>query len=453
MYSLKKYFILSTNISLKHINKLAIPALISGISEPILSLTDTAIVGNVDINATESLAAVGIVSVFLSMLIWVFGQTRSSISSIVSQYLGANKLNEIKNLPAQAIFIITSLSVLVIIGTYPFAEWIFKLYNASGVILEYAVSYYKIRVFGFPFTLFTIAVFGVFRGLQNTYYPMIIAIIGALLNIILDFMLVYGIADIIPAMHIQGAAYASVIAQCIMALLSAYFLIKKTEIPLLFSFPFNKEIKRFLLMIGNLIIRTIALNVTLYFATKYATGYGAEYIAAYTIAINLWFLGAFLIDGYASAGNILSGKLLGGKEYHKLIFLSNKLIKYGVIIGLIIAVLGALVYYPIGHVFTKDPEVLEQFYSVFWIVLAMQPLCALAFIFDGIFKGLGKMKDLRNLLLFSTFLVFLPILYFLDKYNLKLTGIFIALTFWIIARGIPLIIKFRKEFLPLSQKN
>jgi putative MATE family efflux protein len=254
-------------------------------------------------------------------------------------------------------------------------------------------------------------------------------------------------------MHIQGAAYASVIAQCIMALLSAYFLIKKTEIPLLFSFPFNKEIKRFLLMIGNLIIRTIALNVTLYFATKYATGYGAEHIAAYTIAINLWFLGAFLIDGYASAGNILSGKLLGGKEYHKLIFLSNKLIKYGVIIGLIIAVLGALVYYPIGHVFTKDPEVLEQFYSVFWIVLAMQPLCALAFIFDGIFKGLGKMKDLRNLLLFSTFLVFLPILYFLDKYNLKLTGIFIALTFWIIARGIPLIIKFRKEFLPLSQKN
>jgi Na+-driven multidrug efflux pump len=66
-------------------------------------------------------------------------------------------------------------------------------------------------------------------------------------------------------------------------------------------------------MIGNLIIRTVALNVTLYFATRFATAYGKEYIAAYTIAINLWFLGAFLIDGYASAGNILSGKLIGGK--------------------------------------------------------------------------------------------------------------------------------------------
>jgi len=444
---------LTTNISLKHINKLAIPALISGISEPILSLTDAAIVGNVDLNATESLAAVGIVSTFLSMLIWVFGQTRSAISSIVSQYLGANKLDEVKNLPAQAIFIITTLSILIIIGTYPFAQYIFKLYNASNIILDYSVDYYKIRVFGFPFTLFTIGVFGAFRGLQNTYYPMVIAIIGAAANIVLDYVFVYGFLDVIPAMHIKGAAYASVIAQFIMALLSAFFLLKKTPIPLIVSFPFNKEINRFLIMIGNLIVRTLALNVTLYFATRYATGYGEEYIAAYTIAINLWFLGAFLIDGYASAGNILSGKLLGGKEYDKLIILSNRLIKYGIIIGLIIAVLGAVVYYPIGTIFTKEPEVLKQFYNVFWVVLVMQPICALAFIFDGMFKGLGKMKDLRNLLLVSTFLVFLPILYVLDKNDLKLTGIFIAFTFWIIARGVPLIIKFRKEFLPLSQKN
>ena len=444
---------MSTNISLKHINKLAIPALIAGVSEPILSLTDAAIIGNVDFNATESLAAVGIVSTFLSMLIWVFGQTRSAISSIVSQYLGAKKLDEVKNLPAQAIFIITALSILIILATYPFAEAIFRLYNAQNLILEYSVDYYSIRVFGFPFTLFTIAVFGVFRGLQNTYFPMIIAIIGAIANIILDYVLVYGITDIIPAMHIQGAAYASVIAQFLMALLSGYYLLKKTDIPLAFSLPLNKEINRFLLMIGNLIIRTIALNVTLYFATRFATGYGKEYIAAYTIAINLWFLGAFLIDGYASAGNIISGKLVGGKEYSKLITLSNRLIKYGIAIGLIIAILGSIFYYPIGRIFIKEPEVLEQFYSIFWIVLAMQPLCALAFIFDGMFKGLGKMADLRNLLLISTFIIFLPTLYVLDHYNLKLTGIFLALTLWIIVRGLPLIIKFRKEFLPLSQKN
>ena len=444
---------MSTNISFKHINKLAIPALISGVSEPILSLTDAAIVGNIQLNATESLAAVGIVTTFISMLIWVLGQTRSAISSIVSQYVGANKLDKIKNLPAQAIFIITSLSVLIIFGTYPVAKYIFKLYNASGLILDYSVVYYKIRVLGFPFTLFTIGVFGAFRGLQNTYYPMIIAIIGAASNIILDIILVYGIDGYIPAMNIEGAAYASVIAQILMAGFSAYFLLKKTEIPLKPSFPFNPEINRFILMILNLFVRTIALNVTLYFASAYATKYGAEYIAAYTIAINLWFLGAFIVDGYASAGNILSGKLFGAEAYSTLITLSNKLIKYGVIIGIILGIVGAIFYYPIGRIFTKEPEVLEAFYNVFWIVLVMQPLCTLAFIFDGIFKGLGKMKYLRNVLLFSTFLVFLPILFWLDGLGYKLHAIFIAITFWIIARGIPLIIKFRKIFMPLAQKT
>ena len=105
---------MKTSINLKHINKLAIPALISGVSEPILSITDTAIVGNMNLNATESLAAVGIVGAFISMLIWVLGQTRSAISSIVSQHLGANQLDKVRNLPAQAIFIITSISILII---------------------------------------------------------------------------------------------------------------------------------------------------------------------------------------------------------------------------------------------------------------------------------------------------------------------------------------------------
>jgi putative MATE family efflux protein len=254
-------------------------------------------------------------------------------------------------------------------------------------------------------------------------------------------------------MHIKGAAYASVIAQIIMAALSAYYLLKKTDIPLLVRFPFNPEIKRFALMILNLFIRTIALNVALYLGTSFATKYGTNYIAAYTIAINLWFLGAFLIDGYASAGNILSGKLLGAKDYKDLVHLSNKLIRYGIVVGSIIGFIGALFYYPIGHLFSNDDEVLKEFHNVFWIVLAMQPLCAIAFIFDGVFKGLGRMKYLRNVLLFSTLLVFIPVIIWTDALDFKLYGVFIAFTLWIIARGIPLIIKFRKTFKPLAQNT
>ena len=450
---MQKQAFLNTNISFKNINKLAIPALIAGIAEPVLSITDTAIIGNIDTNATESLAAVGIVGAFISMLVWVFGQIRSAISSIISQYVGANKLDEVKELPAQAIAIVVLGSFVVLAISYPFSRQIFEFYNASDQILEFCITYFNIRIFGFPFALFVFAVFGTFRGLQNTFYPMIIAIIGATLNIILDIILVYGIDGFVPAMNIEGAAYASVIAQISMAVISLFLLLKKTSISLKISFPFHTEIPRLLNMIGNLFIRTIALNIALYFATSYATDYGKEYIAAYTISLNLWLLGAFMIDGYSSAGNILSGKLLGAKDYKSLVSLSNKLFKYGIIIGTIIGILGFVFYDFIGRIFTKETIVLEQFYTVFWIVLITQPINAITFIFDGMFKGMGEMKYLRNLLILATSLVFIPILLIFDYLDYKLVAIWIAFTGWIIARGLPLIIKFRKKFIPLASKQ
>ena len=441
---------MNTDISFKRINKLAIPALIAGIAEPLLSITDTAIIGNINENATESLAAVGIVGAYISMLIWVFGQIRSAISSIISQYVGANKLAEIKTLPAQAIAIIVVCSLLVVAVSYPFAKQIFEFYNASGQVLAYCITYFKIRVFGFPFSLFVFAIFGVFRGLQNTFYPMIIAIIGALLNVVLDLAFVYGIDGFIEPMYIEGAAYASVIAQITMAILSILLLIKKTDISLKISTNFHPEIPKLLGMIGNLFIRTIALNTALYFATAYATDYGKEYIAAYTIGLNIWLLGAFMVDGYSSAGNILAGKLLGAKEYKTLLLLSNKLIKYGLITGIIIAAFGFLFYNFIGQIFTKEALVLEQFYHVFWIVIITQPISAITFIFDGMFKGMGFMKYLRNVLILSTAFVFIPTLLFFDWLDYKLVAIWIAFTLWILARGIPLIIKFRRTFFPLA---
>ena len=439
-------------IKYKQIHRLAIPALISGIAEPILSITDTAIVGNIEYNSTEALGAVGIVGAFLSMLVWVFGQKRSVIASIVSQAIGAKNIDEIKSLPSQAIFIILLFSLLIIGITYPFAENLFGLYNASDLVLEYSVDYYRIRVIGIPFTLITIGIFGIFRGLQNTVIPMKIAVIGTLVNVFLDVVFVYGVDGWVNPMHINGAAYASVIAQLVMACLAVFLLYNKTQITLKFSLPFNKKIKGFLLMFSNLIIRTIALNIALYFGSSFAAKYGNEFIAAYTIAINLWFLGAFVIDGYSSAGTILSGKLFGEKSYKLLVDLAVKLTIIGFILGLVMLIIGWVFYDYLGLIFTQEKIVLLELSNVLWMVLIMQPLCAIAFIYDGIFKGLGWMKELRNVLLFSTFMVFLPTLLLADSYGYELKGIFFAFTLWIIARGVPLIIKFYKTCVPLAQK-
>ena len=438
---------LKPKITFKQINRLALPALIAGIAEPLLSITDTAIVGNVTVNPIEALAAVGIAGSFLSALFWILAQTRSAISAIVAQYLGANKLEEIKGLPAQIIAINIILSLLLYAITLFFAEHIFRLYNADGLLLNYAISYYKIRAIGLPFTVFVFSVFGVFRGLQNTYYPMIISSIGAVLNVILDYILVFGIEGYIPAFHIEGAAYASIIAQIVMAIVAFVLLLKKTPFSLQLQFPFNKEIKRLLLLSFNLFIRAFALNIALYFANAYATKYGKNYIAAQTIAFQIWLFFAFFIDGYSSVGNIISGRLLGEKDYKNLWKLGIDLSKYASIVGVILAVISFIFYLQIGELFTEDRAVLNAFYGIFWMVLIMQPLNAIAFVFDGLFKGLAEAVSLRNTQLIATFLGFIPVLIIGDYFHLKLYAIWIAFTVWILLRMFILVFLFRKKYL------
>ncbi|MBP8791622.1 MAG: MATE family efflux transporter [Lutibacter sp.] len=436
-----------SNISFKTINKLAIPAIIAGIAEPLLSITDTAIVGNIPINPTEALAAVGIAGSFISALVWILAQTRSAISAIVSKYLGSKKLDEIASLPAQIITINLFLSTVIYLISLVFANEIFQLYNADGLILTYSVEYFKIRAIGFPLTLFVFSVFGVFAGLQNTFWPMVISIVGAVLNVGLDFMLVFGIEGVLEPMHIKGAAWASVIAQGVMAIMALVLLLKKTPFKLKLDFTFNKEISNLLKISLNLAIRAIALNVALYLANSYATKYGNNYIAAQTIAFQIWLFFAFFIDGYASVGSIVSGKLLGEKNYKELWFLALKLTKYACVIAVILTVVCGLFYTEIGQLFSKDALVLQSFYGIFWIVLIMQPINAIAFVFDGIFKGLAEAVTLRNLLIFATFLGFLPVLLIGDYFNLKLYAIWIAFTVWMLIRAGVLVVKFRRTYL------
>lgn len=442
---------MSTQVNFKSINRLAIPATISGIAEPLLSITDTAIVGNIPTDSLESLAAAGIVGSFLSMLIWVLGQTRSSISAIISQYLGAGKLEEVKNLPAQAIFFNILLSIVVLLSNVFVVEEIFILFNASGKILDYCISYYSIRVWGFPLTLFTFAVFGIFRGLQNTFYPMVIAMLGAGLNILFDFALVYGIDGWIPAMYLEGAAWASLISQAIMAVLAFILLLKKTEISMRLVLPLNKELKRVVFMSLHLFVRAIALNVALILAVREATTLGDRFIGAHTIAINLWLFAAFFIDGFAAAGNSMGGKLLGAGDYDGLWKLAKKIVLYGMVVSLVLMMGGFLFYRPIGYLFSNDILVLDTFYGIFYIVILGLPMNTLAFVFDGLFKGLGEMKYLRNVLLTATFLGFVPCLYLGKFMGWGFYAIWVAFVVWMLIRGFALLWKFDRKFRPLVQ--
>lgn len=137
--------------SFKYINSIAVPAIISGVIEPILSLTDTAVVGNVSVNAKEALAAVGLAGSFIATLGWIFTQSKVAIAALIAEYLGKKQLDKIIGLPAQMIAINITIGCLIYAITYFLTLFIFKWYNAQDVVLDYTVSYYRIRALGFPY--------------------------------------------------------------------------------------------------------------------------------------------------------------------------------------------------------------------------------------------------------------------------------------------------------------
>lgn len=439
---------MAQRVSLREINRLALPAIMAGIAEPLISMGDLAIVSRIPHHSVAIVAAVGIASSFLSALIWVLAQTKAAISSAVSRHLGADTLPEIDSLIGQTLALNLFISLAVYALTTWGASWVFSLYNAKGLVHDYAVTYYRIRALGFPLTLFTFTVFGIFRGLQNTIWAMYISIFAGLLNLLLDLLLVFGIDGLIPPMGIRGAAYASLASQASMALLSGYFLLTRTRFSLKVTLPLNRNLRPLVAMSVNLFLRTAVLNLALYWANKYATGYGKHHIAAHTIAMNIWLFSAFFIDGYANAGIALAGKLMGAKDHKRLWHLSWDLVKYASFVALLLSAAYAVGYTVIPRLFHSDPKVLALHGGIFWIVILLQPLNGIAFTFDGIFKGLGKASYLRNLLFAATFLGFYPTLRITDALGLELSAIWLAFTAWLLVRALTHALLFTRRFRP-----
>ena len=153
-------------ITIKEINRLAIPAIIAGIAEPLISLVDTAIIGHL---GTAELAGVGIATSLFTLIIWVLAQTKSAVSAIVSQHLGKNQLHRVKTLIPQAILLNLLLGLLFYLSTSALSSSLLSIFNAKGAVMQFAEEYYAIRAIGYPLTLATFGIFGVFSWITKHF--------------------------------------------------------------------------------------------------------------------------------------------------------------------------------------------------------------------------------------------------------------------------------------------
>ena len=332
-----------------------------------------------------------------------------------------------------------------IVMQWPIGQLAMNLIGASESIEENALDYFSIRIWSAPGTLVNMVLIGWFIGLQNARVPLLIFLTINLTNITLDlfFVLVLG-------MKVDGVALASVIAEysgLVVGLVFAASELRRRA----GHWPVNKlvewrEYAAFFAINGNLFIRTMALMFTIAFVTVQGARMGEVILAANAVLMNLQNLTAFGLDGFAHAAEALVGKAIGEKRREAFIAAVRVSLKW----SLIFAVGFSLCYWAGGPlliaVLTDLPEIREAATRYLpWLIVS--PLISVwSYLYDGVYVGATRAREMRNIMVISAFFVFLPAWYLLQGYGND--GLWLAFIIFLASRGIGMHIGYRRKVLP-----
>ena len=416
----------------KQIVRLAIPNIISNFSIPLLGAVDTALMGRLE--SEHYLGAVGIGGVIFSFIYWGFGFLRMATTGLTAQAFGANNSAECGYLLLRGVFIGVTGSLLLFSLQWHFAAISFALLDASPEVEQLARAYFHIRIYAAPATLCLHAFHGVFLGLQNAHYPMLLTILVNLLNIVLNLVFVK-----LLGMKVEGVALATVIAQYFGLFLASVLFFRRYQ-NLLTKWDIREvlalsKLKRFLSISGDIFVRTLCLVFSHAFFTAKSAALSDTVLAINTILLQFINLMSFAIDGFAFAAESLVGKYKGARDMQNLKRTTRYIFLWAFLFGG--ALMGTLVLFGerLLHLFTNQIALIEQATPyLIWIVVA-PVINVAAYIWDGIFLGATASKGLRNSVIVSTVL-FLSAVYLLVPFGNH--GLWGALTLLLVARGVSL---------------
>lgn len=417
----------------KELVRLAIPNIIANLAIPLLAFVDTALMGHAQ--GLHLIGAVAIGSTIFSCLYWSFGFLRMGTTGLNSQAYGRQDLKENALILSRSLICAWTIALFLLILQKPLLDLILNIIKASPEVEASATIYYQVRIFAAPATLSLYAVHGWLLGMQNSKTPMYLSILSNILNIILSYSLVK-----FANLEIAGVAWGTVITQYITLFLALSYIFKKYPLKLS-QISKNEvlqkdEIKKFFTVNADIFVRTALLLFCISFFTAKSAEFGDDILAANTILLQLGSIMAYGVDGFAFAAESLTGRFIGEKNLTQLKRLIKLCFAWGIGFGVSFALIYALGNQWIFALFT-DKEAIHSVMKPYliWALLAclINPIC---FIWDGIFIGATKTKEMRNSMILSTFLVYLP-LFFLSL-SWQNHGLWLAMTGLNIARGLSL---------------
>ncbi|WP_227870189.1 MATE family efflux transporter [Streptomyces otsuchiensis] len=384
----------------REILALAVPAFGALVAEPLFLLTDSAMIGHL---GTPQLAGLGVAAALLATGVNIFVFLAYATTAAVARRVGAGDLAAAIRQGMDGIWLALLLGVATAAVVIPAAPALIEAFGASATAAPHGITYLRISALGIPPMLVVLAAIGVLRGLQDTRTPLYVAVGGFTANAGLNALLIYGFG-----WGVAGSAWGSVIAQCGMAAVYLYVVVRGARRHGASLRPDPAGIRACAKAGTPLLVRTLSLRAVLLIATAVAARFGDVSIAAHQITLTLWTLLAFALDAIAIAGQAIIGRYLGGGDAAGARRVCRRMVQWGIGSGLVLGALIAASSPLILRVFTSDPEVRDQLLVLLLIVAVTQPVAGVVFVLDGVLMGAGDGPYLAWAMLL-TLIVFAPV--------------------------------------------
>lgn len=368
----------------RRILHLAIPSIVSNITVPLLGLVDVTIVGH--LGATAYIGAIAVGGLLFNILYWNFGFLRMGTSGLTSQAYGRKDKDAEIRVLVQAVSVGLFSALAMLILQYPIERLAFRLLDTSAEVEQYAVTYFRICIWGAPAVLAQYGFTGWFIGMQNSRYPMYIAIVMNVINIVCSscFVFLFG-------MKVEGVALGTVVAQYsgVMMALGLWFYNYK-ELWGRITFKGSLQLiamRRFFAVNRDIFLRTLCLIGVTTFFTSTGACQGDVILAVNTLLMQLFTLFSYIMDGFAYAGEALSGRYVGACNLIQLKRAVRALFGWSVGLSLVFTLLYGVGGENFLGLLTNDKVVIETAGHYFYWVLAIPLAGFAAFLWDGILIG------------------------------------------------------------------
>jgi putative MATE family efflux protein len=374
----------------KEILRLAVPAFLALVAEPLFLLADAAIVGHL---GTPQLAGQGIAAVVLQTAVGLCIFLAYGTTASVARHLGAGDAKGALAQGIDGVWLAVLIGVVVTVLGVALTGPLVRAFGAGSSVEGFATTYLRIAWLGTTPILVMLAATGILRGLQDTRTPLVVAVAGNGVNVALNILLVYGLGSF-DGLGIAGSAIGTVVAQVLSAGALVAVVVRGAVRSGASLLPDPPGIRHAARAGVALVVRTITLRAAL-LLTTYAVTVGASgpdravSLATHQVAITIWGFLAFVLDAIAIAAQAITGRYLGAGDVEGTRAVTRRMVQWGAWGGVVCGVLLVAASPFLGPLFSGDPDLHHLLVPVLVVAALGQPVAGVVFVLDGVLIGAG----------------------------------------------------------------